>query len=478
MSSPPPGPAEAGPYDDRPAGAGDYEDPGASAEAAAAASAEASAAAAKATAAAEAGRYVGGLAPAREVLASGVTVIAKETHTTPAVTLHIGVRAGTIYDPPGRSGLAHFISRTIDRGTATRSADQIAEELDTRGVSLSVSVNRHALSLVSTCLVEDFDDVLALLADIVVHPTFPPHEVETRRGEILTLIRQDEDNPAAVAGDALMELLYGESHPYGWHPRGTVATVEAIDGPALLRFHTARVAPPAVSLAVVGDIDARRAIDTAASVFDGWRAAAEADPQIPPVPPSGARRVHVHPMMNKAQADIAYGFTTILRSDPSYYAYWLMNNILGQYSLGGRLGESIRERQGMAYYAFSSLDANVVPGPLMIRAGVNPSNVERAVASIDAELAKLAAGGPTEKELQESKQYLIGSMPRTLETNIGIATFLQTAEFFGLGLDYDLRVPGLLRAVTRDDVHRAARQTLEPSKAAVVVAGPYDGQLR
>src|SRR5436190_10945436 len=141
-------------------------------------------------------------------------------------------------------------------------------------------------------------------------------------------------------------------------------------------------------------------------------------------------------MMNKAQADIAYGFVAVRRNDPSYYACLLMNNILGQYSLGGRLGDSIRERQGMAYYVFSGFDANVIPGPLTIRAGVSPANVERAVASIDEELAKLAGEGPTEKEVAESKQYLIGSMPRSLETNIGIATFLQTEEFFGLGLDY------------------------------------------
>ena len=121
-------------------------------------------------------------------------------------------------------------------------------------------------------------------------------------------------------------------------------------------------------------------------------------------------------MMNKAQADVAYGFTAIRRQDPQYYAYWLMNNILGQYALGGRLGDSIRERQGMAYYTFSSLDASLGPGPLIVRAGVSPANVERAVASIDEELAKLAAEGPTDRELAESKQYLIGSMPHTLET--------------------------------------------------------------
>ena len=418
-----------------------------------------------------------GLAPSRSVLPNGVTVIAKETRTTPAVTLHAGILAGTIYDAPEQDGLAHFVSRTIDRGTVSHTADQIAEELDSRGVSLSVSVNRHASSLVCTCLAEDFEPVLHLLAEIVTSPTFPPHEVETRRGEIVTLIRQDEDNPASVASEALMAQLYGDRHPYGRRPRGSVETVERIDAASLQRFHSARFAPVAMSLAVVGDVDPARATDLAASAFGGWKASPVVPADMPPVPAADGRRIRVLPMMNKAQADITYGFTTILRSDPAYYAYWLMNNILGQYSLGGRLGESIRERQGMAYYAFSSLDANVIPGPLMIRAGVNPSNVERAIASIDEELAKLAAEGPTDKELQESKQYLIGSMPRTLETNIGIATFLQTAEFFGLGLDYDLRVPDLLRAVTRDDVHRAARQTLDPSRAAVVVAGPYDGRL-
>jgi zinc protease len=193
------------------------------------------------------------------------------------------------------------------------------------------------------------------------------------------------------------------------------------------------------------------------------------------MPSSGERRVRVIPMMNKAQADIAYGFTTILRSDPAFYAYWLMNNILGEYSIGGRLGDSIRERQGMAYYVFSALDANVVPGPLLIRAGVNPGNVDRALASIDEEIRRMATEGPTDRELTESRQYLIGSLPRRLETNVGIATFLQMAEFFNLGTDYDVRVPELLAKVTREDVHAAARAVLDPAKAAVVIAGPYNG---
>ncbi|MBI4264449.1 MAG: insulinase family protein [Acidobacteria bacterium] len=419
-----------------------------------------------------------GLAPVREVADNGAVLIAKESPTTPAVTLHASLRAGTIVDPPGGAGTAHFLSRVLDRGTATRDVDQIAEELDGRGASLTTAVNRHALSLVCTCLVEDLAPILALLADIIEHPAFPEHEVETRRREIVTLIRQDEDNPAVMAPERLMAVLYGEAHPYGMRPKGSVDTVQRIDRVALQRFHAERVRPATLSLVMVGDVAPARAIDMANAAFGSWHAAAHAPTVLAPVPPAAERRVHVIPMMNKAQADIAYGFVSILRSDPAYDAYWMMNNILGQYSLGGRLGDSIRERQGMAYYVFSALDANVIPGPLMIRAGVSPANVDRTVASIDEELAKLAEEGPTDAELVESKQYLIGSMPRNLETNLGIAAFLQTVEFFGLGLDYDLRVPERLQGVTRDEIHEAARRTLVPSRATIVVAGPYAGGVR
>ena len=416
-----------------------------------------------------------GLAPVRSILDNGVRVIAKPSGATPAVTVHASFEAGTVFDPSHDSGVAHFVSRTIDRGTTAHTADEIAERLDYRGVSLAIAVNRHALSLICTCLVEDLDPILATIADIVMHPAFPDREVETRRGEIVTMIRQDEDNPAAMAAEGLLSLLYGPVHPYGRRPRGTVETVERISRSSLQAFHAARFTPDSLSLVMVGDLDAKRAIESAGRAFAEWKPAAGVGPQFPPIEPARERQVRVIPMMNKAQADIAYGFTAITRSDPAFYAYWLMNNILGEYSIGGRLGDSIRERQGMAYYVFSALDANVVPGPLLIRAGVNPANVDRALASIDEEIARMAAEGPSDRDLAESRQFLIGSLPRRLETNVGIATFLQMVEFFDLGMDYDLRVPDLLSRVTRDDVHAAARAVLDPSKAAVVVAGPYAG---
>ena len=419
-----------------------------------------------------------GLAPVRQVLDNQTVVIAKHSPATPAVTIHASLAAGSIYDPPGANGLAHFVSKMIERGTTSMTGDEIAEQLENRGVALAVSVNRHALQLVLTCLVDDLETVLATLADIITDPTFPDADVQTRRGEIITTIRQDEDNPAAVSGEAMLTSLYGEMHPYGWRPRGSVESVESITRAGLQAFRARRIAPSTLTLVMVGDVDPRYAVEAADRAFGEWRAAAGAGVDLREPPPPPGRVVKVIPMMNKAQADISYGFAAIRRQDPEYYAFWLMNNILGQYSLGGRLGDSIRERQGMAYYVFSAMDANVIRGPLTIRAGVSADNVEKAIASIDTELATLASDGPTERELAESKQYLIGSMPRNLETNLGIASFLQTAEFFQLGLDYDVRVPDLLRSVTREDVHAAARRALVPAHAVVAVAGPYSGQPR
>jgi zinc protease len=415
-----------------------------------------------------------GLSPVRATLDNGVVFLAKEAGTTPAVSINLAVRAGSVCDPQGAEGTMWLLSRVVDRGTAARSAGAIAEELDGRGITLTATVTRHLFTLTCTCLADDFEPVLTLLGDIIMSPSLPDAEIATRKGEVITAIRQDEDNPAVRATESLMALLYPAGHPYGRRTKGSIDIVESLTRDRLKAQHAERFAPGALTGVVVGDVDAAHARDVAARVFEGWRRPMPPAVQVLPPPVVESRRRLVIPMMNKAQADIAYGFTAIRRADPSYYAFWLMNIALGQYSLGGRLGDRIRERQGMAYYVSSTLDANVAEGPLTIRAGVSPANVDRALASIDDELAIVRRDGFAAGEIDEARQYLIGSMPRALETNAGIANFLQTAEFFGLGLDYDVRLPDLLRAATHEDANEAARRVLDPDRATLVVAGPYE----
>ena len=429
-----------------------------------------------------------GLQPRKHVLDNGVTVIVKANHTTPAVSLLIGVRAGAYGDPVDREGTAALCARVLDRGTVTRPADVIADDLDGRGASLSVVTGRHQMAISATCLSDDFGAVLALAADIARHPAFDDAEVNTRRADLITSIRQDEDNPAPMAVDAFARALYG-SHPYARKVRGSVASVESIRRQDLVRFYQKGFQLHAVTVVVVGDVEEEAAVASVAQAFGDWpsrlrddastSAQATADKsagQAVVVPEAAAptqRQLVTVPMMNKAQADLAYGFVGIRRAHPDYTAFSVMNNALGQYAIGGRLGDSIRERQGMAYYVFSSLDASLGAGPFTIRAGVSADNVERAIASIDTELNAVLETGFTAQEIDESKSYLVGSLPRQLETNAAIASFLLNAEFFDLGLDYDVRLPGLIQSVTLDAANAAARQLLDPSRATIAVAGPW-----
>jgi zinc protease len=415
---------------------------------------------------------VRGLSPVRTVLASGAVAIVQETSTTPAVTINATVRAGGVHEPSDRPGLAYLLGRVLDRGTESRSADVLAEELDDRGVSLRVTTSRHATVVGCTCLSEDFDRVLAIVLDIVRRPLFPEHEFAKRQVECLSAIRQDEDNPSVRAVEALFELLYGATHPYGRRAKGSLESVQRITRQDLQAFHARRFHPAALSLAVVGHVTPGHALARAEIELDGWSGSPLDEPSLPPPPAALARRQLRIDLPGKSQSEIAYGFTAISRLDPRYDAYFVLNNILGQFGLGGRLADNIRERQGMAYYAFSAFDPSVGVGPLIVRAGVDPDNVTRALDAIDQEARVMGTDGATAEELAQTKQFLIGSIPRTLETNSGIASFLQTEEQFGLGLDYDRRLADDIRAVTPDQVREAAAELLHPDRAAVAVAGP------
>ncbi|MBA2260629.1 MAG: insulinase family protein [Acidobacteria bacterium] len=412
-----------------------------------------------------------GRSPVRDALPNGVVTLVQENRTTPAVAINATFRAGSILEPFALPGLAYLTGLVIDHGSLTCPAEKIAEVLDDRGVSLRVGVTRHTFSLACTCLADDFDDVLALVGEIARRPVFPEVEIEKRRAEAITNVGQDADNPAVRAIEGVLDLLYGPEHPYARPAKGTVASLEAMHRADLVAFHARHLVPAALRLAIVGDVEAWHAIDAVPKHFSGWQGP-DPEPDVVPPPPPATRKSRRVEMPGKSQADIAYGFTAIRRLDPRYYAYWFMNTILGQFGLGGRLAENIREEQGMAYDAFSSFDGTVGEGPLLIRAGVDPVNVTRALAAIDREVDRMRRDGPTPVEVEETRASLIGSIPRLLETNESIAEFLQLCEQFELGVDYDRRLPSLLQQVTLEEVRAAAAELLDINRASFAVAGP------
>ncbi len=210
------------------------------------------------------------LKPTRVVLPNGITVIAKANHTSPTVSLLVGVRTGAYADPPGKDGTAALCARVLDRGTPKRTAEVIADDLDGRGASLSVVAGRHQMALAATCLADDFEPVLTLVADVARHPGFPEKEIATRREQLITSIRQEEDNPATMAADAFAKALYGD-HPYARKVRGTIQGLESIRRQDLVRFHQKGFDPLIMTVVVVGDLVEEFALAAIAKLFGDWR---------------------------------------------------------------------------------------------------------------------------------------------------------------------------------------------------------------
>ena len=241
---------------------------------------------------------------------------------------------------------------------------------------------------------------------------------------------------------------------------------------------------------MAGDFDSARALGLAANIFGAWNGSSGRPPRpaggtsetgnsdraaraaIPDPPaPDGVVSV-VKPIAGKTQADIALGFRGLKRLSPDLPVALVLDSILGEFSLGGRLGKAIRERAGLAYYAYSHFTAGLGAGPFVARAGVAPERVRKAIDLMSRTIAQVVRRGVTAAETSDSKQALAAATPRRMETNPDASEVLADAEFYGLGVDYPLQLPELIRAVTRSEVEEAARKYLTLKKCVLVVAGP------
>jgi zinc protease len=240
----------------------------------------------------------------------------------------------------------------------------------------------------------------------------------------------------------------------------------------LIAFHRSRYGPRVMTVAAVGGLgDFAAFARQVEQRFGEWDAeATPPEPPTPPAAPGGSRDAAT--IAGKSQADLAVGMLTIPRSSPDYYPLEMGNLILGRLGLMGRLGANVRDRQGLAYYAYSAIDAGRQGSLWIARAGVDPANVDRAQTGVVEELRRLREEPVGDDELADGKSFLTGTLPIALETNDGVAATLLAIEYFDLGLDYLDRYPVTINAITRDEVLTAVRAHLDPERLAVGVALP------
>ncbi|MGN6484813.1 MAG: M16 family metallopeptidase, partial [Thermomicrobiales bacterium] len=326
----------------------------------------------------------------RTVLPNGIVVLAQPRPGFPAIEATVSLEAGQALTGDQRAGISALTATMLRRGTANRSFDELNEATDGIGAMIGADSSRATIDVSFHGLIEDFRDLLALSGEMIRVPTFPADEFERVRQQVLTGIREQDDDTGAVAGKALRELLYPEGHPYRLPLAGDAETVSACSAEALADYHRATFGPAVTTVAIVGGIEGLdEAVDAVAEVFGDWDAVVP-EPLEPPVTeplPETARDTRLVP--GKSQANIAVAYPTIPRSHPDFYALSTANLILGQLGLMGRLGAEVRDRNGLAYHVSSSIAGGKLSSSWGARAGVDPANVDRALEGIVAEVRRL-----------------------------------------------------------------------------------------
>ena len=408
----------------------------------------------------------------RVTLPNGITILVRANINSPSVVIGGHLSCGSLFDTDEKIGLADFTALGLMRGTATRTFQQIFNALESVGASLSFGAGAHNTGFSGRSLSEDLPLMLDLLAEILRHPDFPPEEIERLRAQFLTSLAERAQDTAEMASITFDQIVFA-GHPYARPDDGWPETIRAISRDDLANFHQDFYGPQEMVIALVGAIDPTIAVEQVTAALGDWSSGKQKKlPSLPPLNPLMKTVTRKVKIPGKFQSDLVLGTSGPRRKDPEYIADALGNSALGQFGLGGRIGDVVREKSGLAYYASSTLNAGIGPGSWHISAGVNPANINKARELICREIGLFVEKGITPEELADSQSNFIGRLPLSLESNSGVANALLNIERYDLGLDYYRRYPDLVRAITPEEVLVAIRKYLDPERLAIAIAGP------
>jgi zinc protease len=403
-----------------------------------------------------------------KMLANGLQVVAVSHHEQPAVSLRLIVRAGAAQDPENRPGVASLAATLLDQGTATRSAEQIANAIDSIGGAMGTGAGPDLSFIQAIVMKDSLNIALDLVSDVAQHPAFATEEIERQRQQSLSGMRVSYDDPEFLANVVFGRLVYG-FHPYGRPQSGTPDTLAALTRDDLLAFHKKWFGANNAILAIVGDVTPEEAFAGAERAFGGWAKTA-ADPVKPIDPPPPARRVVVIDKPGAVQTEIRAGNIALPRRHDDFMAMDLAAKVLGGEG-ANRLHRVLRSERGLTYGASADFNALKQTGSIVAQTNTRSETTGETLRLIIDEVWKMLRDKVGERELQGAQEYLTGSFPLTIETPSQIALQILNAVFFGLNMNDLQTYRERVNAVTVDDVQRVSRNYLHPDKLTIVLVG-------
>ena len=402
-------------------------------------------------------------------LPNGLQVVTVLHHEQPVVSLRMLVRAGSAFDPPGKTGLASLASALLDQGTTTRTAEQIADTIDSIGGGLGSGAGSDVTFTSVLVMKDSFDFGLDLLSDVVRNPAFRQEELDRQREQIFSGLKDAYEDPDYVASLVFDRLVYG-FHPYGLPSTGTPESLRAIVPDDLRAFHRRYFAPNNAILAIVGDVTTEQAFKGVERAFGSWAPSDVPDPAATEEPPPPVRRVVIVNKPDAVQTEVRVGHVGIPRRHPDYLALDLAVKILGGEG-GNRLQRVLRSERGLTYGASAEMQALKRSGDIMADTDTRSDATAEVLRAIVDEFGRLQRERVHPRELGDAQAYLAGSFPLTIETPSAIAAQVLNVLFYELPLSEIETYRERINAVTPDDIQRVARQYLRPDRLSVVLVG-------
>jgi zinc protease len=401
----------------------------------------------------------------------GITAWLIEDHSNPLITVDVGFRGGAAYDAAGREGTANMVSGLLDEGAGEMDSRTFQTRLEDLQIRLRFSAGRDDFDGSLVTLSKNRDVAFDMLRLALTAPRFDADAVARIRGQILSNLSRQQDDPGDIAQRAFYATIF-PGHPYGRPVDGTPESVAAITADDLRGHVAACLTTASLIVSVVGDIDAA----TLAPLLDKTFGALP-DTAVPPLPATAAAATGTQQVLDKAvpQTVISFGLPGIQRDDPDWYTAYVMNYVLGGGGFTSRLTEEVREKRGLAYSVYSYLYPLDASGLWVGGVATQNARAGESVQVIRDELARLRESGITAAELENAKAYLNGSFPLQLTSSGRIANLLTAIQRADLGIDYMARRPALIDAVTLEDVQRVAKRLIDPARLTVVAVGKPAG---
>ncbi len=405
-------------------------------------------------------------------LASGLEVYTARHGDVPLASLELVTPAGGQLDPPALSGLATLTAGLLDEGTRRGGALDIAARAERLGGHVSTGADWDGAHVSAGMLSTNFQGGLELLAEVATSPTFPAEELERlRRRRLAELLRRRHD-PSILADERLAAEVF-RGTPYGRSLLGDEASVAASGRDDVVAYYDGHYTLRGAALVAVGDLDPEALLGLVEEVFAGAPAAPPAPPpQIRPQPLAGVV-VHVVDRPGAAQTELRLGHVGIPRRHPDYSPLMVLNTLLGG-NFTSRINLNLRERHGYTYAAASRFIGRQGPGPFIVSAAVATEVTGAAAREVLNELERLRSDLVPPEELEETRNYLIGVFPYTVQTIDDLASRLETLAVYDLPDDYYASYVEQVRAVTAEEVLDLARRHLHPDRLVIVAVGPAE----